>query len=86
MAKEIESSKGFKLIEATRADMFKIGSYGICDSCSATSQKGVYVAVLNAWQCEECFQDWHRDAVNYSEDKKIEERNFKAYKNILIEK
>lgn len=83
MAKVKESSKKFKLIEASRTEMFKIGSMGICDHCNEVTKEGVYIAVLNHWTCKECFEEWHERAVHYGEDMYIEEQNFKAYKEVL---
>lgn len=83
MAKVKESTKEFKLIEASRGEMFTLGSYGICDHCNEITKDGVYIAVLNHWTCKRCFEEWHNSAVNYEEDRDIEERNFAAYKDAL---
>lgn len=83
MAQEKESSKGFKLIEASRTEMFRLGSEGICDHCNGVAKDGVYVAVLNHWVCEKCFETWHSRAIFYEEDRKVEQRNFDAYKEVL---
>lgn len=83
MAKVIENTKGFLLIEATRTELFKIGGMGICDYCNATSENGVIIAVLNEWFCMDCYNDWLKRAKRYSEDIPIEERNFEYYKRVF---
>ena len=79
MAKVLPSDKGFKLIATNHLEMASIGSYGICDSCNDNPKEGVYVAVLNYWMCNECFNKWHERAVYYPQDAKYENRNFKVY-------
>lgn len=83
MAKVIESEKGFKLIECNRTETTKFGGAGICDRCNGTPETGIYIAVLNSWYCPKCFEDWHTTARHYDEDKRIEEKNFTAYKDVL---
>lgn len=83
MARTKESSKGFKLISASKAEMNRIGSEGICDHCNGAPEEGVYVAVLNHWVCDRCFEIWHRRAHKYEEDESIESRNFKEYEFLL---
>ncbi len=83
MAKIVKSDKGFKLIEMSAAEVIDFGGFGICDNCSKPAEKGIYVAVLNCWMCDECFKKWHSRAKNFPEDREVGERNFEAYKNIL---
>ncbi len=76
MAKIVDNSKGFKVIELTRSELAEIGGIGICDRCNGTSNIGYYVAVLNCWLCNKCYNEWYRSATHYPEDMKIENRNF----------
>ncbi len=84
MAKIVENNKGFKVIEISRIEMVsRLGSFGICDSCNRTAANGYYVAVLNKWFCKECYNDWLSRAVNYPQDRAIENRNFEYYKKMF---
>lgn len=84
MAKIIESSKNFKVIEVSLIDMIKIGSFGICDHCNGKLfNDGYYVAVLNSILCKECYEEWHKNAKYYTEDKQIENGNFNRMKQIV---
>ena len=35
------------------------------------------------WYCKKCYERWYKTAVNYPEDKAVEDRNFNFYKNVL---
>lgn len=86
MAKVIESKKGFKLIQCTTVDVAQVfGGAGICDRCNDAPQTGVYIAVLNAWYCKKCFEDWHETATNHESDRDIENKNFEHYKPLFEE-
>lgn len=83
MAKVVDNKKGFKVIEVSFIECVQWGGLGICDSCATPALKGYYVAVLNQVLCEDCYKEWCERAIYYPEDKRIEERNFKQYKQIL---
>lgn len=83
MAKIIESSKKFKVIEVSLIDMIKIDSFGICDHCNGKLVNGYYVAVLNSILCKDCYEKWHKNAKYYTEDQEIENSNFNYMKQIL---
>lgn len=87
MAKIIENKKGFKIIRIDRSELIKrlagYGCVGICDSCSLPSVTGYYIAVLNQWFCKKCLYEWYDNAVNYPEDRNIEEKNFEFYKKLF---
>lgn len=87
MAKIKENKKGFKIIEISRAELVgrlaEYGCIGICDNCNSTSITGYYIAVLNQWFCQKCFYEWYNKAVNYPEDRNIEEKNFEFYKKLF---
>lgn len=86
MAKVIESKKDFKLIECTRTEVAEVfGGAGICDRCNETPGTGVYIAVLNSWYCPGCFEEWHKEAKNYPDDRKVEQSNFDHYKPLFDE-
>lgn len=54
----------------------------ICDWCGKThlpSDKGCYIAVLNHWYCQECFEEWVERATWYAEDADVERKNFEFY-------
>lgn len=80
MAQVIEHGK-FKLIKCTAEEVTEaFGSCPcLCDWCGKPclpSETGVYIAVLNQWYCEECFQKWIKRTKWYAEDAPYENRNF----------
>ena len=77
MAEIIENKKEFKVIKMSNVEVCSVfGGFGICDSCNRNSDEGYYVAVLNLWYCERCYQSFLETATNYPEDGNIEEMNF----------
>lgn len=83
MANIIENEKGFKVIEVTKAEIVRLGGFGICDHCGRPSSRGYYVAVLNRWMCPVCYKMWMGYAVHYPNDIAVEDRNFYRYKELL---
>lgn len=87
MAKIVENSKGFKVIEVPRIEvidkMAKYGSVGICDCCGNSDTNGYYIAVLNRWYCPKCYQEWMERAKRYPEDISFEESHFQLYRKIF---
>lgn len=83
MAKVIENTKGFKVVELSLTELNQIGGYGICDWCNSSSFTGYYIAVLNHWYCPKCYEEWLKRATYYAEDAMIEERNFASIKAIF---
>lgn len=85
MAKVIESKKGFNLIQCDRSETAIVfGSPGICDRCNAAPETGVYIAVLNSWYCNDCFDKWHEVAHRHQEDIKKEQSNFNYYEPLFL--
>lgn len=83
MAKQIKRGK-FLLIECTAGELMNaVGSdICICDWCAKTflpSDKGCYIAVLNQWYCQECFEEWIERATWYPQDADVERKNFEFY-------
>ena len=83
MAKQIKRGK-FLLIECTAGELMNaVGSdICICDWCARTflaSEKGVYIAVLNQWYCQKCFEEWIERATWYPQDVDVERKNFEFY-------
>jgi hypothetical protein len=75
MNQEIFNKKGFLIFKILSDEIKSIGGYGICDWCNSTPQEGYYIAVLNHWYCEKCYQDWIKKAKYYPEDAPIELKN-----------
>lgn len=74
---EALEEKPFLIIEIPREAMDKyLGSPGICDNCSEMPEVGVYIAVLNHWDCPKCFKKWLHWATYYPDDREIEEKNY----------
>lgn len=87
MAKVIENKKGFKVIEISRQELLKklsqYGCIGICDFCGNPTEVGYYVAVINQWLCQDCYQDFISKVSHCIDDKPIEDRNFKFYSKLF---
>jgi hypothetical protein len=67
--------KGFKVLPVTNNEIFGWGGLGVCDTCNnPVHNEGTFVAVLNSVYCKKCYEDWHKMAINYPEDKPYEER------------
>ena len=78
MAEIIENKKGFKVIKMSNVEVSSVfGGFGICDCCNINAREGYYIAVLNSYYCEQCYQSFLETATNYPEDQNIEERNIK---------
>ena len=83
MAKQISRGR-FLLIECTAGELMDaVGSdICICDWCGKSffpSEKGCYIAVLNQWYCQECFEEWIKRATWYPQDMDVERKNFEFY-------
>lgn len=83
MAKQIEAGK-FLVIECTASELMDVtgAEMCICDWCSKSyfpAEKGYYIAVLNHWYCEECFEEWIERAIWYPQDVDVERKNFEFY-------
>ena len=84
MARIVTNNKGFRVIEICDFEMVSaLSSLTLCDSCINSVENGFYIAAMNVWYCEGCYQEWLRSAIRYDEDKNIEERNFKRMITVL---
>lgn len=84
MAQVVENAKGFRVIEINRDELIeklgKYGSRGVCDFCNKSEYRGYYIAVLNRWYCDKCYDRWIKYAERYPEDSAYEKSNFERYK------
>lgn len=79
MAKKKQHGE-FLVIECSASEMYTaVGSPGICDMCGCYPARGYYVAALNQWICESCFNEFISNAVFYPEDADVQRRNFDFY-------
>lgn len=69
----------FLILKVSRDAVLYWGGTGECDHCLARPEEGYYIAVLNEWLCEKCFNKWKTYAVYYEDDAPIERRNFDFY-------
>ena len=76
MAKKVENDKRFLVLEVTAEELKKVGGLGICDECNQFAESGYYVAVLNHYMCQKCYNEFMSRAINYPEDAEIEIRNY----------
>lgn len=85
MAKIVQNDKNFKVLQLSYAEISRLtGNFlPVCDRCNNPKvSQGYYVAVLNQWFCKKCYNSWYKDAVNYPEDREIENRNYEYYENL----
>lgn len=87
MAKQINAGK-FLVIECTAGELMNAVGTGICicDWCGRAylpSDKGCYIAVLNQWYCQECYNEWIEQVVWYPEDADVQRKNFEFYAPLL---
>ena len=84
MAKIIENEKGFKVIEASRADMRNVyGQLPVCDRCGHSANNGFLVSVLNQWFCATCYGNWMQHAMKYKHDNPYEDKKFEEHKRLF---
>lgn len=77
MAKIINNPKGFKVLFGTLTETMAIThGLGICDTCNCAAIEGYLVAVLNRYLCPDCYDDWMKRAIFYSEDEPFENKVF----------
>lgn len=69
------TDKGFKVLDVTAEHVLAWGGLGICDSCNKGTTPGKYIGVLNSYYCPKCYDEWHKHATNYPEDKVYEDRH-----------
>lgn len=91
MARRVENSKGFLIIEMTpkeATNICKFGYFGelVCDNCNKlikNEQTIYYISVLNGVACKKCYEDWLNSATRYDEDIDYETRKFEYYAKLL---
>lgn len=84
--KEIVTDKGFLVMEVSQHELLSaLGemTLGRCDCCFDAPEVGYYIAVLNQWFCNECYEKWLQTAEYYPEDRRVELRNYEYYKKLF---
>lgn len=81
----VENDQGFLIMMVSRLRLEKATEQErcVCDNCLRSPQVGYYVSVLNSFLCPQCYKRWIATAINYPEDRKIEQRNFWTYATLL---
>lgn len=98
MARIVNNDKGFKVIALSHEEGEALG-WGIwhrndedtddlcdflCMHCNTPIEGELYyVAVLNDLMDEKCYNRWYEDAIHYSDDRLIEDKNFNYYRMTL---
>ena len=90
MAKLVKNDKGFKVIKLSVDEASKLG-WGlsgsgdcVCMQCNKLISGDIYYpVVLNDTMDKECYEEWCKDAINYPEDRKYEERAFQRIAKLL---
>ena len=82
---EIKTSEGFLVLKVSNQELSKANGqeYCVCDKCLSAVDYGYYVAVLNLWLCSECYANWKKNAIRYSDDILVEKKNYQFYKNLI---
>lgn len=85
MANQQKNTKGLKVIKMRTTELIRISPYsiGVCDNCMKRVKTGYYVAVLNRYICEACYQEFIQRAKRYPEDDRIENKNYQLFKEDL---
>lgn len=92
MASVVTNKKRFKVIKLSYEEAIikcGFGFYGkviLCDNCNKKvthDEELYYVAILDFVFCKDCYNKWYKTAKYFKEDRKGEERNFKAYAKML---
>lgn len=82
MANQQKNTKGLKVIKMRTTELIRISPYSI-GVCMKRVKTGYYVAVLNRYICEACYQKFIQRAKHYPEDDRIENRNYQLFKEDL---
>lgn len=71
----VENKKGFRVIKVSRMllEAATRQKKCVCDNCLKSPDVGYYVAVINRWLCPKCYSDFYKNAINYPEDRAVEE-------------
>lgn len=84
MAKIVENSKGFKVIELTKEEGTKMGWGSLCCNCNRTINGNLfYICGLNDVMDKKCFEQWLKNAKFYPEDVYYENKSFERVKEKL---
>ena len=83
MATEATNDKGFLVLSVSEREVLGWGGRAMCDYCEAYSKTGYYIAVMNAWYCPRCYEQWLLRAKRYEADRMVEQRNYERYKKML---
>jgi len=81
------NEKGHMVAKMTAQETMKLGGVGICGSCNSINQTGLdghYIAALNDWFCNGCYEEWAERSEFYQEDVQFEQANMKRVKELFI--
>ena len=86
MAKLVKNKKGFKVIKLSQEETKRMG-WGIdifgkclCMHCNEIIKDDIYyIVVLHDTMDKECYEKWLETAINYPEDRDIEEMEYKGF-------
>ncbi|MFZ7120720.1 MAG: hypothetical protein ACOWWH_07195 [Eubacteriaceae bacterium] len=81
--KKIKTKCGHIAYLTTRAEISKLGGFGICDSCNQEADAGYLIPVMNRWLCPACYKKWNERATFYLEDLPIEKKNADFYESMI---
>lgn len=86
MASLWRNTKQFKVIKMSWKECVAItDSWALCDLCGQNSSEEplYYIAVINQFYCESCFNAWFSSAKRYKSDLEKEQMNFVNVRNKL---
>lgn len=88
MAIKYQNNKNFSIIKMTWKECVAItDSWALCDLCGQNSceEPLYYIALINQFYCQTCFDAWISGAKRYSSDLEKEQYNYIKIKNKLID-
>lgn len=86
MAEILKNDKGFLIIKMSWRECVAItDSWGLSDCCGQNSSEEplFYIAVLDQFYCESCYNAWYDTAKRYSSEIQKEQEAFVKVKNKL---
>ena len=78
MAEIVKNNKNFLVIKLSKIEYVAVSdSFGMCDICNNfdINNNFYYIAILDQFYCETCYNAWYSGATHYKVDMQ-KERNF----------
>lgn len=74
--------QGYSYIKCTPDDCYNWGGKCVCDDCNKKMEGNIYlIFILGRAFCQECFDDWVKNAPKYTADLKLQEKRHVEFYN-----